>query len=166
VQSYYSRACGSVSRKQVSVITAHHLYQLWQKGKSGELDIFKVFQQIYAHPGGIFFSRRWRTLFALFDLPGQSSHQTNKLLKMAPQRCREARLLPAHQLASVARSRSLFVATPLSGFRGFANGFRKARLASACLREAASAKAGPFEQPAIGDFAKLGYALCASSRLP
>jgi len=57
----------------------------------------------------------------------------------------KVRLWPAHQLAGVARSRSLFVATPLSGFRGLPQtGFRKAQLASACLRKAASAKAGPF----------------------
>ena len=63
-----------LSRNQVSVITAHHLYQLWQKGKSGELDIFKVFQQIYAHPGGVFFSKKMENSLALsFDLPGQSS---------------------------------------------------------------------------------------------
>jgi len=61
------------------------------------------------------------------------------------QRFPSVRLWPAHQLAGVARSRSLFVATPLSGFQGLPQtGFRKAQLASACLREAASAKAGPF----------------------
>jgi len=58
---------------------------------------------------------------------------------------KQVRLWPAHQLAGVARSRSLFVATPLSGFRAPPlTGFRKAQLASACLREAASAKAGAF----------------------
>ena len=63
-----------LSRNNVSVITAHHLYQLWQKGKSGELDIFKVFQQIYAHPGGVFFSKKMENSLKLsFDLPGQSS---------------------------------------------------------------------------------------------
>lgn len=63
-----------LSRNQVSVVTAHHLYQLWQKGKSGELDIFKVFQQIYTHPGGAFFSKKMETSLSLsFDMPGQSS---------------------------------------------------------------------------------------------
>jgi hypothetical protein len=58
---------------------------------------------------------------------------------------RQVRLVPSHQLAGVARSRSLFVATPLSGFRELPRtGFRKTQLASACLREAASAKTGPF----------------------
>jgi len=67
----------------------------------------------------------------------------------------EVRLWPAHQLAGVATSHSLFVATPLSGFRELPRtGFRKAQLASACLREApppealrragAPAKAGTF----------------------
>jgi len=76
----------------------------------------------------------------------------SSLLKNAPAYRRQASaaftevpLLPAHQLAGVARSRSLFVATPLSGFRELPRtGFRKAQLASACLREAASAKAGAF----------------------
>jgi hypothetical protein len=45
----------------------------------------------------------------------------------------------------VARCRNLFVATPLSEFRAPPQtGFRKTQLASACLREAASAKAGAF----------------------
>ena len=73
--SHISRELADMlSRNQVSVITAHHLYQLWQKGKSGELDIFKVFQQIYAHPGGVFFSKKMENSLSLsFDLPGQSS---------------------------------------------------------------------------------------------
>ena len=73
--SHISRELADLlSRNQVSVITAHHLYQLWQKGKSRELDIFKVFQQIYAHPGGVFFSKKMENSLSLsFDLPGQSS---------------------------------------------------------------------------------------------
>ena len=58
---------------------------------------------------------------------------------------RQVRVWPTHQLVGVARSRSLFVATPLSGFREPPQaGFREAQLACACLREAASAKAGAF----------------------
>ena len=38
----------------MSVITAHHLYELWQKTKGGEIDIFGFFQNIYSHRGGIF----------------------------------------------------------------------------------------------------------------
>jgi hypothetical protein len=57
----------------------------------------------------------------------------------------QVRLWPAHRLAGVARSRSLFVATPLSVSRELPRtGFRYAQLASACLREAASAEAGTF----------------------
>jgi hypothetical protein len=43
----------------------------------------------------------------------------------------QVRLRPTHQLAGVARSRSLFVATPPSGFRELPRtGFLKAQLAS------------------------------------
>jgi hypothetical protein len=57
----------------------------------------------------------------------------------------QVRLWPTHQLVGVARSRSLFVATPLSGCRvPPQTGFRKVQLSSACLREAASAEAGAF----------------------
>jgi hypothetical protein len=38
----------------MSLITAHHLYELWQKAKGGEIDIFGFFQNIYSHRGGIF----------------------------------------------------------------------------------------------------------------
>jgi hypothetical protein len=52
---------------------------------------------------------------------------------------------PTHQLIGVARCRSLFVTTPLSGFRAPPQtGFRRAQLVSACLRAAASAEAGAF----------------------
>jgi|GEM_PF-421113 archaellum biogenesis ATPase FlaH len=73
--SHISRELADLfSRNQVSVITAHHLYQLWQKSKAGELDIFKVFQQIYSHPGGVFLSKKMEATLSLsFDLPGQSS---------------------------------------------------------------------------------------------
>jgi adenylylsulfate kinase-like enzyme len=37
----------------VSFITAHHLYGLWQKAKRGEIDIFAFFQKIYSHRGDI-----------------------------------------------------------------------------------------------------------------
>ena len=61
------------------------------------------------------------------------------------QRTSKYALWPSHQLAGVAGSRSLLVATPLSGFRGLPQtGFRKTQLASACLREASAAKAGSF----------------------
>jgi hypothetical protein len=37
----------------MSFITAHHLYELWQKAKGGEIDIFRFFQNIHSHRGGI-----------------------------------------------------------------------------------------------------------------
>ncbi len=37
----------------ISFMTAYQLYQLWQKAKGGEIDIFKVFDEIYSHPGGV-----------------------------------------------------------------------------------------------------------------
>jgi hypothetical protein len=41
-------------RHNMSFLTTHHLYELWQKAKGGEIDIFEVFQRIYSHPGGVF----------------------------------------------------------------------------------------------------------------
>ncbi len=38
----------------ISFMTTHHLYQLWQKAKGGELDIFGVFRKVHSHPGGVF----------------------------------------------------------------------------------------------------------------
>ncbi len=39
---------------QITLLTAHVLYQLWQKSKAGEIEIFDVFRNLYSHPGGIF----------------------------------------------------------------------------------------------------------------
>jgi predicted O-linked N-acetylglucosamine transferase (SPINDLY family) len=41
---------------QMSLITTYSLYQLWQKAKGGEVDIFEVFRRAYSHPGGMFSS--------------------------------------------------------------------------------------------------------------
>ena len=41
-------------RHNISFITTHHLYELWQKAKAVEIDIFEVFDQIYSHRGGVF----------------------------------------------------------------------------------------------------------------
>lgn len=41
-------------RNHIIFIPAHYLYELWQKAKGGEIEIFGVFQKIYSHPGGIF----------------------------------------------------------------------------------------------------------------
>ncbi len=38
-------------RYNVSLITTHHLYDLWQKAKRGEIDIFQFFQRMYAQKG-------------------------------------------------------------------------------------------------------------------
>jgi hypothetical protein len=41
-------------RHNMSFMTTHQLYELWQKAKGGEIDIFETFQRIYSHPGGPF----------------------------------------------------------------------------------------------------------------
>jgi len=41
-------------RHNMSFLTAHQLYEFWQKAKGGEIDIFSVFRKIYSHPGGVF----------------------------------------------------------------------------------------------------------------
>lgn len=43
-----------LSRHNMSLITTHHLYDLWQKAKVGEIDIFGFFEQVYAHSNGTF----------------------------------------------------------------------------------------------------------------
>jgi hypothetical protein len=42
-------------RYHMSFITTHQLYELWQKAKGGEIDIFETFGKVYSHPGGPFF---------------------------------------------------------------------------------------------------------------
>jgi hypothetical protein len=44
-------------RYNISFITAHHLYGLWQKAKREEIDIFEFFQKIYSQ-GGEIYSRK------------------------------------------------------------------------------------------------------------
>jgi hypothetical protein len=41
---------------QMSLITTYSLYQLWEKAKSKEVDIFDIFRRVYSHPGGMFSS--------------------------------------------------------------------------------------------------------------
>jgi hypothetical protein len=56
----------------VSFITAHHLYGLWQKAKRGEIDIFTFFQKIYSHRGEISPQKRAEDFFSFSpDLPIQ-----------------------------------------------------------------------------------------------
>jgi hypothetical protein len=42
-------------RYNMSFITTHQLYELWQKAKDGEIDAFETFGKVYSHPGGPFF---------------------------------------------------------------------------------------------------------------
>jgi hypothetical protein len=41
---------------QMSLITTYSLYQLWEKAKRKEVDIFDIFRRVYSHPGGMFSS--------------------------------------------------------------------------------------------------------------
>lgn len=38
-----------LSRHHMSLITTHHLYDLWQKSKRGEIDILSFFEQVHSH---------------------------------------------------------------------------------------------------------------------
>ena len=40
----------------MSLITTYSLYQLWEKAKGKEVDIFDIFRRVYSHPGGMFSS--------------------------------------------------------------------------------------------------------------
>lgn len=61
-----------LERHNISFITTHHLYELWQKAKAGEIDIFGLFASIYSHPGGIFpFKEIGESYSVPFDLPAQ-----------------------------------------------------------------------------------------------
>lgn len=39
---------------QITLLTAHSLYQLWQESKAGKTDIVEVFQEVLSYPGGVF----------------------------------------------------------------------------------------------------------------
>jgi hypothetical protein len=43
-----------LGKHRMTFISAYHLYRLWQKAKDGEVDIFRVFREVYSHPGGLF----------------------------------------------------------------------------------------------------------------
>lgn len=61
-----------LTRHNMSFMTAYHLYELWQKAKGGENDVFGVFQKIYSHPGGIFHLKETENSHPLsFELPIQ-----------------------------------------------------------------------------------------------
>ncbi len=40
-----------LNRHNMSLITTHHLYELWQKAKGGEINIFGFFERVYSHSG-------------------------------------------------------------------------------------------------------------------
>jgi hypothetical protein len=43
-----------LERHNISFVNTHHLYELWQKAKGGEIDIFELFDRVYYHRGGVF----------------------------------------------------------------------------------------------------------------
>ncbi len=58
------------TRHHISVITTHHLYDLWQKAKGGEIDIFDFFEKIYSHtdvPSSLTGAKNSQS--PLFDIP-------------------------------------------------------------------------------------------------
>ncbi len=43
-----------LTQRNISFMSTYNLYELWQKAKTGERDIFGIFKKLYSHPGGIF----------------------------------------------------------------------------------------------------------------
>jgi hypothetical protein len=59
-----------LNRHNMSLITTHHLYELWQKAKGGEIDIFGFFEKVYSHSGDTFPLRgTGNSRTPRFDLP-------------------------------------------------------------------------------------------------
>jgi len=71
--SQISKELGSfLIRHNMSFITTHHLYELCQKAKGGEIDIFGFFEKVYSHSGGTFpLKGAANSHSPLFDLPAQ-----------------------------------------------------------------------------------------------
>ena len=69
--NHISKEVGSfLNRHHMSLITTHHLYELWQKAKGGEIDIFDFFEKIYTHSGVTFPLQGTKNSHSpLFDLP-------------------------------------------------------------------------------------------------
>lgn len=69
--SHISKEMGNfLMRHNISLITTHHLYELWQKAKDGEIDIFGFFQKIYSEQGGILpLQKSGKPKAPLFELP-------------------------------------------------------------------------------------------------
>ena len=61
-----------LNRHNMSLITTHHLYELWQKAKGGEINIFGFFERVYSQSGDTFpLKRTGNSPSPLFDLPVQ-----------------------------------------------------------------------------------------------
>jgi len=61
-----------LSRHNMSLITTHHLYELWQKAKGGEIDILGFFEHVYSHSNGAFpLKGAANSHSPLFNLPVQ-----------------------------------------------------------------------------------------------
>jgi hypothetical protein len=61
-----------LTRHNISFMSAYHLYELWQKAKGGENEIFGVFQKLYYHRGGIFHLKETENSYPFsFELPIQ-----------------------------------------------------------------------------------------------
>lgn len=61
-----------LNRHHMSLITTHHLYELWQKAKGGEINIFRFFEKVYSHSGDTFPLKGTADSHSpLFDLPAQ-----------------------------------------------------------------------------------------------
>jgi len=59
-----------LTQHNISFMTAHQLYEFWQKAKGGESDIFGVFQKLYSHSGGVFHLKEIENSYQLsFELP-------------------------------------------------------------------------------------------------
>jgi len=61
-----------LNRHNMSLITTHHLYELWQKAKGGEINIFGFFEKVYSQSGDTFSLKGTGNSHSpLFDLPVQ-----------------------------------------------------------------------------------------------
>jgi hypothetical protein len=61
-----------LNRHNMSLITTHHLYELWQKAKGGEINIFGFFERVYSQSGDTFSLKGTGNSHSpLFDLPAQ-----------------------------------------------------------------------------------------------
>jgi len=61
-----------LTRHNMSLITTHHLYELWQKAKGGEIDIFEFFERVYLRSGETFALKGAGNSYSpSFNLPAQ-----------------------------------------------------------------------------------------------